>query len=310
MPARDGAGERRAAAVSSGRGVLLARREFGESGKLPSLRLPAMQSAPTRRVAFAALGLLICMFLAGCGAAGGTSRFALPLDLPPGVAGAVPVRVASVAMEADAAILDPVQVQPWGAFSADDLRNIERSLADTVSSNAGSAARSAAKPGFDLHVVVRRYVVTTSNTAGAVLACVAWTATGPDGAPAYAEQFYAWDTGYLVTTLGRIKDAVHEAIVRRVATKALVLAAGDAAGLAERGFERTSTSFDDAVARLPRTMVSLGDDSLAFFPGRAVGAVRLLTSSGVSSVEWNVGAPSGAFDWTGYLSRVRRPSSR
>lgn len=254
--------------------------------------------------------MLLCAFLAGCGAAGGTSRFALPLVLPPGVAGATPVRVASVAMEADAAILDPVQVHPWGAFSADDLRNIERSLADTVSSSATPAARSAAAPGFEVHMVVRRYVVTTSNTAGAVLACVAWTATGPDGAPAYAEQFYAWDTGYLVTTLGRVKDAVHEAIVRRVATTALVLAGGDAGGHAEREFERTSTSFDAAVARLPRTMVSLGDDSLAFFPGRAVGAVRLLTSSGVSSVEWNVGAPSEAFDWTGYLSRLRGPPSR
>lgn len=254
----------------------------------------------------AALALMSCAALSACGTTGGTSRFALPLDLPAGQKVAASMRVASAAMDADAAYLNPLNVKPWGKFDADDLRNIEQSLQDTISPHLAPASGSA-DPGMDLHLVVRRYVVSTSNTAGAVLACVAWAATTPKGALIYQEQFYASDSGYLVTTIGLIKDSVHMAIVRRIATTSLALAQGGAKDLQTRQFDKTSTSFEAAISRLPQTMVSLGNPSLAAFPNRAVSVVGLLTPSGVSTVEWKVASPSDAFDWTGYLAKLYGP---
>jgi hypothetical protein len=208
-------------------------------------------------------------------------------------------------MEADAAYLNPLKVQPWGQFGPEDLKNIEQSLRDTIAPHLAPASQ-VADSGMDLHVVVRRYVVSTSNTAGAVLACVAWAATSAQGSLIYEEQFYAADAGYLVSTIGLIKDSVHKAIVRRIATTALTIAAEGAAKLPPEKFDKTSRSFEEAASWLPRTMVSMGNPSLAAFPDRTVSVVGLLTPSGVSTVEWRVASPSAAFDWAGYLARLHR----
>jgi len=209
----------------------------------------------------AALVLAGCAALSACGTTGSTTRFVLPLDLPARPKVAAFVQVASAAMEADAAYLNPLNVQPWGQFGPEDLKNIEQSLQDTIVPHLAPAS-PAAHSGMDLHVVVRRYVVSTSNTAGAVLACVAWAATSPQGSLIYEEQFYAAD--------------------------------------------KSSRSFEEAVSWLPRTMVSMGNPSLAAFPDRTVSVVGLLTPSGVSTVEWKVASPSAAFDWAGYLARLYR----
>ena len=253
-----------------------------------------------------ALALLACAALSACGTTGATSYFALPLDLPRGEKVTADVHIASAAMDADAAYLNTVKVQPWGKFGPDDLKNIEQSLRDTISPHLTATSRST-DAKMDLHLVVRRYVVSTSNTAGAVLACVAWAATTPKGFVIYQEQFYASDAGYLVTTIGLIKDSVHKAIVRRIATTAIALAQDPAASPQPRKFDKTSTSFEEAASRLPQSMVSLGDPTLASFPNRTVSAVGLLTPSGVSTIEWKVADPSGDFDWTGYLNKLYGP---
>lgn len=244
--------------------------------------------------------------LPDCGTTGGTSRFTLPLDLPAGQKIAASVHVASAAMDTNASYLNPVKVRPWGKFGPNDLRNIEQSLQDTISLHLAPASRST-DSGMDLHLVVRRYVVSTSNTAVAVLACVAWAATTPRGALIYEEQFYASNAGYLVGTIGLIKDSVHEAIVRRIATMSLAIARDGTSSLQPGQFDKTSTSFEDAVSRLPRTMVSMGNPSLAAFPDRTISVVGLLTPSGVSTVEWKVASPSEAFDWSGYLAKLYGP---
>jgi hypothetical protein len=254
----------------------------------------------------AAIALMSCAALSACGTTGGTSRFALPLDLPAGQKVAANVRVASAAMDADAAYLNPLNVKPWGKFDSDDLRNVEQSLQDTISPYLAPAS-SSTDSNLDLHLVVRRYVVSTSNTAGAVLACVAWAATTPQGSLIYKEQFYASESGYLVTTIGLIKDSVHMAIVRRIATTSLALARNGATSLKPRQFDKTSTSYEEAASRLPQTMISMGNPSLAAFPDRAVSVLGLLTPSGVSKVEWRVASPSEAFDWTGYLAKLYGP---
>ena len=168
------------------------------------------------------------------------------------------------------------------------------------------------RPGnakMDLHLVVRRYVTSVSNTAGAVIACVAWAATTPKGSVIYEEQFYASDAAYLITTIGLIKDSVHKAIVRRIATTTLAIAQDSAASTQSKRFDKTSTSFEESAARLPKSMVSLGDPSLMVFPNLALGVVGLLTPSGVSTIKWRVAEPSEAFDWTGYLNKLYGPQT-
>ena len=252
----------------------------------------------------AAAAISACAVLAACGTTGTTSRFTLLLDLPAREKVAGDMRIASAAMEADdAATLNAIKVQPWGKFGPEDLKNIELSLQDTISPHLVAPSPPGAAR-IDLHLVVRRYVVSTSNTAGAVLACVAWAATTPEGSVIYQEQFYASDAGYLVTTIGRIKDSVHEAIVRRIAETSLAIAARPGERAPPRRFDKTSSSFEEAASRLPKTMVSLGDPGLASFPDRTVSVVGLLTPSGVETIEWAVAHPSAAFDWAGYLKKL------
>jgi hypothetical protein len=265
-----------------------------------------MRLTHLRGISLAVITLLCCAALSACGATGGTSRFVLPLDLETAPRVDANVYVASAAMEANAAYLQLVKVQKWGKFGSDDLKNIERSLKDTTSQYVDPASRPTGSR-MDLHLVIRRYAVGTSNTAGAVLVCVAWAATTPNGSLIYEEQFFASNAGYLVTTIGLIKDSVHKAIVRRIATTSLLIAQDGVKSLQPRQFDKTSTTFEEAASRLPQTMVSLRDPSLVAFRLRTVSAVGRLTSSGVSTVEWTVASQSDAFDWTGYLAKLYEP---
>jgi hypothetical protein len=194
-------------------------------------------------------------------------------------------------------------VQPWGTFGPDDLKNIRQSLHDTLAPHV-PATSVAAGARLDVHVVIRRYAVRTSNTAGAVLACVAWAATNARGDVIYEEQFFAWSAGYLATTIGLIKDSAHIHLVRRIATISLALAAEPEVSPLPSAFKNTSTSLEEAVSDLPSTLVSMGDPNLAAFPAGAVSVVGLLTPSGVQTVEWRTANPSGEFDWHGYLSKL------
>lgn len=71
-----------------------------------------------------ALGLLVCAGLPGCGTTGKTSPFVLNLDLPQGQKAISDVRIASAAMDPDAAILNAVNVRPWGKFEPEDRKSV------------------------------------------------------------------------------------------------------------------------------------------------------------------------------------------
>ena len=247
---------------------------------------------------------LACAGLPGCGTTGKTSPFVLALDLPAGQKAISDIRIASAAMDPDAAILNVVKVRPWGKFEPEDLRNIEQSLRDTIAAQIPAAVRSTG-PGLDVHLMIRRYIVSVSNTGGAVLASVTWAATESGGKLGYHEQFYASEAVYLVGTIGLLKESVHKAIVRRIATTSLALAGGPAAAKARQTtFDNTYTSLEEATSHLPQTMVSMGIPSLAAVPVPGVSAVGVLTPSGISTVQWNVAKPSEEFDWQGYLGNL------
>ena len=244
--------------------------------------------------------MFVCAVLSACGTTGNTSQFVVSLDLPKNQEVTSAIRVASAAMEPGAADLKALNVQPWGKFGPDDLRNIQQSLHDTISSHL-TATSPATDSRLDIHLVIRRYLVRTSNTAGAVLANVAWAATDANGKVIYKEEFYASGAGYFVTTIGLIKDSVHIAIVRRIATTSLALAADPAVIPQPATFKDTSSSIEESISHLPRKLVSLGDPALAAVPSGIVSTVGVLTPSGVSIVEWETAKPSEDFDWQGYL---------
>jgi hypothetical protein len=280
-----------------------------------------------RRSVLIALMLLVCAGLPACGTTGKTSSLVLTLDLPKGQKAGADIRIASAAMDANAAHLTAVKARPWGKFGLDDLRNLEHSLRDTIAPHLPTTSHST-ESRLDIHLVIRRYVVGVSNSGGAVLACVAWAATGSNRTLIYEEQFYASDAGYLIGTIGLLKDSVHEAIVRRIATTSLALAADPAAAHPRpTTFDKTSTSLDEAVARLPRVieMVPLGVPTpispilggLANWPLVAAPAFVLGTlieiivfdggpfrRSGESTMQWEVANPSDNFDWQGYLEKL------
>lgn len=247
-----------------------------------------------------ASALLVCIAISGCGTTGATSQFVLPLDLGRSAQVGSDIRVASSAMEANASHLNVVNVRPWGKFGPDDLRNLEYSLRDTMRQNVPARSPSSGSR-LDIHLVVRSYIVSVSNTAAAVLACAAWAATTADGEILYQEQFYASKAGYLITTTGLLKDSVHKAIVRRIAATAIALASGNALPAT---FEGTSISLEEAVSRVPRTLMSFGDPSLAAFPDKSVGLAGLFTQSGEKLVQWETAKPSDHFDWRGYLDKL------
>ena len=257
-----------------------------------------------RHLLLITLMLLVCAGLLACGTTGKTSPFVLTLDLPKGQKAVSDIRIASTAMDPDAAILNVVNVQPWGKFELDDLRNIEGSLRDTITPQLPETIRSTG-PRLDVHMVVRRYMVSVSNTGGAVLVIVAWAATDSKGKLIYDEQFYASEETFLVGTIGLLKDSVHKAIVRRIATTSLSLAAGAAvAEVRPTNFDNTFTSLEEATSRLPQTMVSMGIPAAVAIRVPVVSVVGILTPSGVSTVQWKVAKPSQDFDWQGYLEKL------
>ncbi len=251
-----------------------------------------------------ALVLFASAMLSACGSTGKTSRFVLDLDLDYYPRANYQVRIASAAMEKNAAYLQTVNVRPWGKFGSDDLRNLEYSLRNTIKPHFSATLRTP-KSRLDIHLLIRRYVVGISNTAGAVLVSVAWAATSSDGRLIFQEQFYAAGSIYLVGTIGGLKDTVHRAIVRRIATTSMVLAVDPVfIGPLPLQLENTSASLEEAISRLPGTMVSLGAPHLASSSEPFYMIIGLLTPSEVTTIQWEVAKPSEIFDWHGYLEKL------
>jgi hypothetical protein len=191
--------------------------------------------------------------LTACGTTGASSRFAISLDSNQLLPVIVELRVGSAAIEVAGIQFTSVNARPWGKFVPEDLRNLQESLRETLAPFHPATTRNAA-PSFDIHLVIRDYAVGVSNTAGAVLTCVTWTATNPQGKQIFEEQFYAAKAIYLIGTIGYLKDLVHRAIVRRIATRALTLVASPGAARTPSFDENTSTSLADATSCLSRIL--------------------------------------------------------
>lgn len=258
--------------------------------------------APAGRILL--LSLLVIV-VSACGTTGTTNRFVVDLDLGKNVSFVSEVRVASAAVDANAAAFMAVgQTRPWGRFDVDDLANVEHSLRDTVAAH-GPKAGGTLKSRLDIHFVVRRYAVAVSNTGGAVLAIVAWAVTSPDGKVIFQEQFYASGSLYLVGTIGGLKDSVNSDIVRRIARKSVSLAAeGLQPDSRSPQMDKTAATFEEAARRLPKTMVFMGDAGLMASSITALTIIGAAIPRDVKSIRWESVRSSNEFDWDGYLQRV------
>jgi hypothetical protein len=198
------------------------------------------------------------MSASGCGTTGGTTRETVALAETPAAGALVPIQVDTVTIAPEGAELYAIGTYAWGRFDKSDLANIRGSLEDTLA----AAAKSKQLDPSDrvrVSLLLRRYVVASTNMEVAVLAAVDWCAARNDGTAIYRDVFYAAYSKMLLATLGSGKAAVNRAIVRRVAESSLLLAAGvPADGSLPRKLEGTYETLEEAAATLPSHMASAG----------------------------------------------------
>lgn len=240
------------------------------------------------------LALLLAL-LPACGLAGGTSAFVLD-DLPAARAGAPAPRVGWVDRDPAGAKLVAIGAYAWGKYSDADLDVLTRSLAGSL----GRLAPPGAAGALDVYVVVRTFLIASSNSGGGILACIAWAATDPSGQLVYHEQFYASDSAHLNTTLGWLKDRVHKAIVRRIALTARAVAEG-AGPVKPAAVERTFDAFEAASADLPTELTST---FITMFNFGVPYAFSIHSVSG--NVSWDFAAKPELVNWPAVLAARKR----
>lgn len=253
------------------------------------------------------LAVLALPLLAGCGTTGATSKVTVALDPAVPTVATAAVRVAPVTMAADAPRVYAIGTRDWGRLDADDLANLQQSLATTIATRQSSTVAVQGAP-VDIHVHVRRYLVAHSNTRAGVLACVAWAAAASSGQIVFQEQFYAPGSLAYVGTIGGLKDAVHRSIVQRIATMSLYLAAGPAiAGSQPTEFPGTYSTLDEAMEVTPAELVSLGNPGAMAHPNPSVAVGGLFAVSAAGAPPWEAARPPADFDWTAFLSSPTPP---
>ncbi|MEM6990463.1 MAG: hypothetical protein AAF721_08200 [Myxococcota bacterium] len=187
------------------------------------------------------LATLLISVLMGLGCAvTGRSRVVdveAPMGLP------APVAVAPVEAEPGYAKLHAVGTYPFGKPRPRDLETLGRSLSQTL------GAEQARPDAPTVHVVMRRVLVETSNADIGVIACVAWALVAPDGTRLAEQQVYAAEFRVGPVTIGRVKNTVHEGLVRHLAQQSARVLDGEAARAPAGPY--VFASFEEAAARFP-----------------------------------------------------------
>lgn len=191
------------------------------------------------------------------------------------------LRVGTVELEPGQTRLANVGTYAIGEYGDKDIAALQESLSRSVPA-------SPSTDRYAVHVVVRRFLVSHSNTDGLALACVTWALTDPSGALVFHEQFYASDSVHLWGTVGRTKEHVHEGIVGRVLRSASSIAAGGEA----QGAPYTHDDFDSAAASLPHSLRSVFIHTAVLGGGYAY---RVSTVTGDAELGW--ARQADHFDW-------------
>jgi len=204
--------------------------------------------------------------LVACAVTGSTSRETVSLR-ESAVGTSAPLR----AIEVDSIERDPAGIRlinvgsyAWGKFGDGDLANLRGSLEDTLAAASADHPRAEAE-AIRLHVLIRQYIVGTSNDEGAVWAGIEWRASAGKDPCLFEETFYATSSRRFWGTVGGEKDIVDRAIVKRIALTALALSSGKLTRPA--GVEHTYSTFKAASASMPETLASWGPIFPVPFPG-------------------------------------------
>jgi hypothetical protein len=165
------------------------------------------------------------------------------LDAVPSAADLRPVRLASLDYEPQGTTLRNLEVYRWGKFDETDRANLADSLEDTLKA-AIRGMRPSGAP-VEIHVLIRTYFIAATGREGLVIAGVDWCTAEPDKRVLFQDAFYAaYTCGRFpnICTMGINKDAVHGAIVKRIAQDALAAAAGIRPD--ERAVAKTYSKFE------------------------------------------------------------------
>lgn len=185
--------------------------------------------------------------------------------------------VRSVELEPGQTHLQNVGTFAWGEYGARDVAALEETIRTTLA----TASAKPEAPQFQVHVVVRRFLVAHSNNEGFAVACVAWALTDAQGVLRFHEQFYASDYVRLWGTIGGIKNHVHEGITRHITQQAARVSAGGEP--AEITAPYTYPTYEAASARFPGKLTSIHFQALYLGGGYSFRAVRI---DGDSQRDW------------------------
>lgn len=208
-----------------------------------------------------------------------------------------PVKIASVEMEPGAAKVVNVGTYKVGKYKSHDLRVLKQMLNKTVPIHA------APEESFEVHVVVRSFLIAHDNTKGAGLASIAWALTNPDGELVFDEQFYSSRRSPPLS-IGGIKNRMHVGITKRIHQRAQDVASGRPLSAPP---EDTYGGFERAASRVPNNLRS---DLPTIFGGydswgNPVGLHRTVRGpSQEASARRN-----GYIDWHGRLGIQRPPDA-
>lgn len=219
-----------------------------------NIELKNMKIIKNLRLKYAFLAIVVAA-LSGCGTMGATNVLAIPVQEDTHLQ--AHLEIGSLELAEGATRVDSVAVFGWGEFSKEDLQNINVSLQNTLTSLNKTLPSAAPARKLALHVVVRRYLVTASNNAGAALANVAWCVVDEKGRIIFHEQFYASSMTAVFGTLGGIKDAVNEAVLTRIATMSAYLGSDMRMNSVPAMPHNAFLNFDQAAAQLPRSFRSV-----------------------------------------------------
>lgn len=177
-----------------------------------------------------------------------------------------------------------------GAFNEKDSERLKKSLEATIANFRDPNAPEQLK----LVTILRNYLLTTSNTEGSILSCVAWALVNEQGV-VYEEQFYVADH-FRMIPLGKAKNLISKNIVERIATVSHKITSKQADQIANVKVDNIYFDYDQAIAKLP-SVLSSHYSLLTFGPG-----YTLLTSSAFQGgVDLSQNEEQDKIDWTPYL---------
>lgn len=187
-----------------------------------------------------------------CGTLGGTKVFTVRQDIPQKVD--ISFKLKEIELEDDGSKTVSVGAYKFSGYDNSTATNLKKSIENSIKKI--KAPRNNAN--IDLYITIRKYYIVASNNAGAGLICVSWALANNDNL-IFNDQFYVSNKAVLTKTVGRIKNEMHESIIRRILTYSVLAINSPINSMIKRPvINNTYDNFNDAIKVLPETFESMG----------------------------------------------------